>query len=79
MSDIENLVIDNYPKIDLLKMTVMTEFSIDSDSEISISINNSDILCNEDIIKIDDNIIYFNNITFKKDDVLTVIYNKIDN
>ena len=78
MSNIENLVIDNYPKIDLLKMTVTTEFSINPESEISMSINNSKILSNEDIAEVIDNtIIFIPGTTFNEDDALTVIYNKL--
>lgn len=76
MNDIENLVIDNYPEIK--KFKIITEFSINPDEEISISINNSSILNKEDIITIEDNIIEFSkDIEINKNDIVVVIYHKI--
>jgi len=73
-----NLVIDNYPVLDVESMTVCTEFSIDSDKEISISINNSIILNKNHIFNVEDNIIeLINDIEIYKEDILAVIYNKI--
>ena len=77
MSDVENLIIDNYPIIDILKMTITTEFSINSNQDVSISVNNTHILSAENIKEIDDNVIFLNDdIELKKDDIIVVIYNK---
>jgi urease accessory protein UreE len=76
MNDIDNLVIDNNPI--LKKSKIVTEFSINSGEEISISINNSIILDKSDIIDITDNIIELSkNIEITKEDLVVVIYNKI--
>jgi len=76
MSDIEKLVIDNHPKIK--KMTLETEFNIDTNSEISISINNFTILGYEDIYNIKENIIFIDSgTTLDEKDTITVIYNRI--
>jgi len=76
MNDIENLVIDNYPEIK--KFKIITEFSINSDEEISISINNSSILSKDDIITIEGNIIELSkDIEINKNDIVVVVYHKI--
>ncbi len=76
--DIEHLVIDNYPKIDINKMTIITEYSINSNEEISISINNSIILSKIDIYDIVNNVIeLIPDIELKESDAITVIYNRI--
>lgn len=78
MSEIENLIIENYPTIDILKMTITTEFLINSEHEISISINNANILSSDDIMSIEDNIIkLIPDINLNKEDAVVIIYNKV--
>ena len=75
MNNIENLVIDNYPVVN--KNIISTEYEIDNNQEVNISINNSTILVNEDIIKIQDNLIEIDSeIIISEDDTVIVIYNK---
>ena len=75
MNNIENLVIDNYPVIN--KNIISTEYEIDNNQEVNISINNSTILVTEDIIKIEDNNIEIDSeIVISDDDTVIVIYNK---
>jgi hypothetical protein len=76
MNNIENLVIDNYPTYK--NNIISTEFEIDVTQEISISINNSTILENEDIIKISNNNIELNpKVIITNEDTVIVIYNKL--
>ena len=76
--NIEFLVIDNYPKIDTEKMTITTEYPINSNEEISISINNSNILNKDAIYDIVNNTIeLIPDIEINKDDIIIVIYNKV--
>jgi hypothetical protein len=76
MNNIEMLVIDNYPKIN--GSIISTEFDIDADEEISISINDSNIFCKEDVISIAKNHIELpKDIKMSKNDTIVVIYNKI--
>jgi hypothetical protein len=76
MNNIENLVIDNYPKLD--ESIIKTEHFIDSEQEISISINNSNILDKSDIIKIFNNCIELSeDIEINNNDSIVVIYNKL--
>jgi len=76
MNNIEMLVIDNYPKIN--GSIISTEFDIDADEEISISINDSNIFCKEDVISIVKNHIELpKDIKMSKNDTIVVIYNKI--
>ena len=78
MNDVENLTIDNLPKINISKFTIETEYEIDTDSEVSISINNINILDKMDIIGITGKIIEIsNNIDLNKNDNVIVIYNRI--
>lgn len=77
MSDIENLIIENYPKIDILKMTITTEFLINPEQEISISINNAIILSRADISEVNNNIIELvQEIELKENDAVVVIYTR---
>jgi len=76
MNNIEMLVIDNYPRIN--GSIISTEFDIDADEEISISINNSNIFCKEDVISIKENHIELQeDIKMANNDTIVVIYNKI--
>jgi len=76
MNNIENLVIDNYPQIK--KNKIITEYPINSNEEISISINNSIIFSKENIKSINENIIEFSTeYEINIDDIIVVIYNKI--
>ena len=78
MNNIENLVIDSDPIIKIKDLILITEFNIDKEQEISISINNSIILGPEDIIKIDNNYIELaKKIDIKNKDNIVIIYNKI--
>ena len=78
MNNVENLVIDSDPKINIAKSIIETEFFIDNTQEISISINNSIILDQEDILNIKDNYIELSkDIEINKKDCIVVIYNKI--
>lgn len=75
---IENLVIDNYPRIDINRLIITTEYSINSSEEISISINNTTILDSSDIYDIINNEIeLIPEITLTDDDIIVVIYHKI--
>jgi len=76
MNNIEMLVIDNYPRIN--GSIISTEFDIDTDEEISISINDSNIFCKEDMISIKENHIELpEDIKISNNDTIVVIYNKI--
>lgn len=76
MDNIFTLSIDNYPRVDY--PFLYTEYSINKEEEISISINNFIIFGKDDIVSINDNIIEFpDNIKFTKKDNIVVIYNKI--
>ncbi len=78
MNNVENLVIDSDPKINVSKLTLETEFCIDAEQEISISINNSIILSTEDIASIDNSYIKLSDdIELNNNDAVVVIYNKI--
>ena len=79
MNNIEFLTIDNYPNLNVKDMTITTEFYINPEENISISINNADILDKLDIQDIQDNIIYLSkDIDLNKGDEIVVIYNKQD-
>ena len=76
--DIEFLEIDNYPKIDIKKLSISTEFNINIEEEITISINNEIILSKIDIFDIVNNeMILVSDTSIKEDDIITVIYNRI--
>lgn len=78
MNNVENLVIDSYPKINIEMLILETEFYIDTEQEISISINNSIILDKEDILNINNNCIELTKeIELDKDDVVVIIYNRL--
>jgi len=77
MNDIENLCIDNYPQLDVADNLILTEYPINQEEEISISINNSLILDKNDILDINDNSIRLDvNIKLDKTAAIVVIYNK---
>lgn len=78
MNNVENLVIDSYPKINIEMLILETEFYIDTEQEISISINNSIILDKEDILNINNNCIELaKEIELDKDDAIVIIYNRL--
>ena len=75
--NIDDLVIDNYPKINLAERTIATEYNINSDEDISISVNNAIILDNDDISKVEDNRIYISSsVAIAESDIIAVIYIK---
>jgi hypothetical protein len=74
-NDINNLVIENYPILNGL--FISTEFDINPELEISISINNSNILDKSDIVNIQKNIIELSkDIKINKNDSIVIIYNR---
>ena len=76
--EVDLLVIDNYPKINLTKNTISTEYSINECEEVSISINNKIILNKSDIKDIVNNIIILTEgIDILNNDTVSVIYNRI--
>lgn len=76
-SCVENLVIDSYPVLNIKDLSIQTEFSIDKEREISISINNSTILNKEDILSINSNCIKLSKeLELNDKDVIVVVYNK---
>jgi len=75
---LNDLTIDNYPKINEKSNTISTEYIINSNKEISISINNTQILDAEDIYEVLNNTItLISDINIKKKDNITVVYYKI--
>jgi len=76
MNDILALLIDNYPRID--GSFLYTEYDINPEEEISISINNSNIFGKDDIVGIHENRIEFpKDVIFTKKDSIVVIYNRL--
>lgn len=74
----EDLVLDRYPRIDFKNNKIKTEFTIDANEEISISINNSIILTSEDIYEVLNNeITLIDDVVLEEKDIVVVIYNKI--
>lgn len=78
MNKIENLVIDSDAIKNIKINTIKTKFYIDTEQEISISVNNTVILSSENIIKIEDNSIKLTSDYILDDnDIVVVIYNKL--
>lgn len=74
---LEDMCIDNYPKINSDLKMLTTEFSINPKREISISINNNILLSQEDIDEVSNNNIRLNKDTnFNDTDNISVIYYK---
>ena len=73
--DIENLIIENKPIL-VSNNAIKVSFPIDLEGEISISIDNSFILNNDDISKIEKSTIFLNK-DLETDKDIVVIYYKI--
>jgi len=73
--NISDLVIDNYPKLNIDKKTLSTEYNINSNEDISISLNNAIILSNNNISEVKENVIFLQNeVEISSKDVISVIY-----
>jgi len=73
--NISDLVIDNYPKLNIDKKTLSTEYNINSNKDISISLNNAIILSNNNISEVKENVIFLQNeVEISSKDVISVIY-----
>jgi hypothetical protein len=76
--NIEKLRIDKYPVIDAENLVLKTEYEIDKDEEITISINNSIVLDIESVSSIEGNIIeLIPCIELLQNDNIIIVYSEI--